>query len=112
MDDDILLSSYIDNALNDAEVAAVVERLAAEPAFAARLSALRQNDALLRAAYDQPMREQPPLNLLVRIKNLFGDNVIPLSSKTRVKDANQEACWLLPSRLSKPLTKLYRKRHR
>jgi len=51
MNDEELLSAYIDGELHADDAAALVERLASEPALAQRLEALRSGDDALRAVY-------------------------------------------------------------
>ncbi|MEL0137512.1 MAG: hypothetical protein VW806_08580, partial [Halieaceae bacterium] len=48
LDDDHILSMYIDNELDAGRTVALLERLKAEPTLRARLSQLEANDSLLR----------------------------------------------------------------
>ena len=79
VDDDHLLSMYIDNELDAERTIALVERLRAEPALRARLSAMEGNDVAVRKLYaqvDQDISEQ--LTALVQ-----ADNVVVVSFARR-----------------------------
>ena len=54
VDDDHLLSMYVDNELDAERTIALIGRLRSEPALRARLSAMETNDVLIRKAYTQP----------------------------------------------------------
>jgi len=59
VDDDHLLSMYIDNELDAERTIALVERLRAEPALGARLSAMEGNDEAVRKLYAQVDQDVP-----------------------------------------------------
>jgi len=80
LDDDHILSMYIDNELDAGRTVALLERLKAEPTLRARLSQLEANDSLLRKLYKQ--RHQAVLNQLATM--LRADNVV-LFGATRFK---------------------------
>ena len=54
VDDDHLLSMYVDNELDAERTIALIGRLRSEPVLRARLSAMETNDVLIRKAYTQP----------------------------------------------------------
>jgi len=53
VDDDHLLSMYVDNELDAERTIALISRLRSEPALRARLSAMETNDALIKKVYSQ-----------------------------------------------------------
>ena len=71
-----MLSGYIDNALSDSDRELVCKRLENDAAFAARLEALRQNDVMLRAAYDQPLQQPIPNRLLALVLRLVSKDLL------------------------------------
>ena len=58
--DDELLSAYIDGELPPDDAAALVERMASEPALVRRLEAMRSGDAAVRAVYEKLDQEPLP----------------------------------------------------
>jgi hypothetical protein len=76
LDDDYLLSMYIDNELDAERTVALLERLRAEPILRARLTQLEGNDSLLRTLYRKRHNIVPgQLSAMLR-----ADNVAPLRS--------------------------------
>jgi len=68
LNDDERLSALIDGELDAAETAAVEARLAAEPALARRLAALRHANTMLRGAYGSVAEEPLPAELTVLLQ--------------------------------------------
>ena len=75
VDDDHLLSMYIDNELDAERTIALVERLRAEPALSERLSAMECNDVALRTLYTQADQDIPE-HLAAMVQ---ADNVVVVS---------------------------------
>jgi anti-sigma factor RsiW len=113
LDEDTVLSGYIDGALSPTEQRHVAARLASDPAFAARLATLQRNDGLLRMAYDQAVHDPLPAQVLRR---LSGASVAhpPVRHERGLAHDSIRAyrCWLLTKRVAKPLVQLYRKHSR
>ena len=59
VDDDHLLSMYIDNELNAEQTIAFVSRLKSEPALRTRLTQLEENDGLIKQVYAQSAASIP-----------------------------------------------------
>jgi hypothetical protein len=79
VDDDHLLSMYIDNELDAERTIALVERLRAEPALSERLSAMECNDVALRTLYTQADQDIPE-HLAAMVQ---ADNVVVVSFAQR-----------------------------
>ena len=79
VDDDHLLSMYIDNELDAERIIALVERLRAEPALSERLSAMECNDVALRTLYTQADQDIPE-HLAAMVQ---ADNVVVVSFAQR-----------------------------
>ncbi|MEQ8964753.1 MAG: hypothetical protein RID91_02915 [Azospirillaceae bacterium] len=68
MDDEIALGAWLDGELDPEAAASLARRLHAEPTLRARLAALREADAMARAAF-VPMRDEPvPAALVATIR--------------------------------------------
>jgi len=59
VDDDHLLSMYVDNELDAERTIALIGRLRSEPALRTRLSAMETNDSFIKKAYTQPETAVP-----------------------------------------------------
>lgn len=79
VDDDHLLSMYIDNELGAERTIALVERLRAEPALSERLSAMECNDVAVRTLYRQADQDIPE-HLAAMVQ---ADNVVVVSFAQR-----------------------------
>ena len=79
VDDDHLLSMYIDNELGAERTIALVERLRAEPALSERLSAMECNDVAVRTLYRQADQGIPE-HLAAMVQ---ADNVVVVSFAQR-----------------------------
>ena len=79
VDDDHLLSMYIDNELDAERTIALVERLRAEPALSERLSAMECNDVAVRTLYTQADQDIPE-HLAAMVQ---ADNVVVVSFAQR-----------------------------
>lgn len=79
VDDDHLLSMYIDNELDAERTIALVERLRAEPALSERLSAMECNDVAVRTLYTQADQNIPE-HLAAMVQ---ADNVVVVSFAQR-----------------------------
>ena len=79
VDDDHLLSMYIDNELDAERTIALVERLRAEPALSERLSAMECNDVAVRTLYTQADQDIPE-HLAAMVQS---DNVVVVSFAQR-----------------------------
>lgn len=79
VDDDHLLSMYIDNELDAERIIALVERLRAEPALSERLSAMECNDVAVRTLYTQADQDIPE-HLAAMVQ---ADNVVVVSFAQR-----------------------------
>ena len=79
VDDDHLLSMYIDNELDAERTIALVERLRAEPALSERLSAMECNDVAVRTLYTQAEQDIPE-HLAAMVQ---ADNVVVVSFAQR-----------------------------
>ena len=79
VDDDHLLSMYIDNELDAERTIALVDRLRAEPALSERLSAMECNDVAVRALYTQADQDIPE-HLAAMVQ---ADNVVVVSFAQR-----------------------------
>lgn len=114
LNDDMILNGYIDGELIESDKAQVSARIENDPAFAARLEALRRNDALIKAAYEQPMHEPAPAHLLKGLNTIGGERVAARHqrSTTQHNGAHTSSCWLLPRSVAKPIARLYRKHSR
>lgn len=66
-DRDQWISAYLDGALDQAGMAAFEAALETDPALAADMARLVENDSLLRAAFDPPMQTEPDDALLARM---------------------------------------------
>lgn len=66
-DRDEWISAYLDGVLDQADLAAFEQALESDPALAADLARLLDNDALLRGAFDGPMRDDVDAALLARM---------------------------------------------
>jgi anti-sigma factor RsiW len=60
LDERELLSAYIDNALGDNDRQSLEARLENDTALALQLETLQRTDAILLAAYDEPMTQAIP----------------------------------------------------
>ncbi len=96
--DTLTMSAYLDGEL-DPETAAEIEVAAArDPELRQRLDGLLRVNAMVRVAYDEPLHEPVPDDLLAAINNCpaparsQADNVIPLrTASPRVRRAS--AAW-------------------
>ena len=79
VDDDHLLSMYIDNELDAERTIVLVERLRAEPALSQRLSAMECNDIAVRTLYTQADQNIPE-HLAAMVQ---ADNVVVVSFAQR-----------------------------
>lgn len=61
------ISAYLDGALDPAAMAEFEQALASDPALAADMARLLENDELLRAAFDAPMQADVDADLLARM---------------------------------------------
>jgi hypothetical protein len=82
VDDDHLLSMYVDNELDAERTIAVIGRLRNEPALRARLSTLETNDALIKKAYSQPEAAVP-------------EHLVPMVASTNVTILGTARRWQL-----------------
>ncbi len=114
LDEDTVLSGYIDDALNNDMRAYVAAQLLRDPIFAARLETLRRNDSLVKIAYNQPMHEALPLSLVKRLTGAKTTHPPVRHERSASHDDTVRAtrCWLLPKRVAKPLVRLYHKHSR
>ncbi len=70
VDDDHLLSMYVDNELDAERTIALVGRLRSEPGLRARLSAMEANDALIKKVYSQESQVAEHLAPMVAATNV------------------------------------------
>ncbi|MDX1563538.1 MAG: hypothetical protein R3305_11460, partial [Gammaproteobacteria bacterium] len=105
--DDERLSALIDGELGANAAAALEARLAAEPALAARLKALRGADRALRDAYAPVADELLPAELLALLADAdeSGDeaqraNVIPLGRRPEPRRAAQPRSFWIPTSIA------------
>ncbi|MFO1350620.1 MAG: RT0821/Lpp0805 family surface protein [Gammaproteobacteria bacterium] len=59
--DEITLIAYVDGEIDPATAAEIEERLARDPALRAKVRELRESTALVRAAFNHVLYEQPPV---------------------------------------------------
>jgi hypothetical protein len=90
--DDEALSALIDGMLTAAQAQALRERLANEPALAARLAALENADAALRAGYSSVADEPLPTEIVALLQ--------PRARAASVVALGQPRQWWVPSALA------------
>lgn len=71
--DDETLIAYVDGELDRAEAARVEAAIAADPALADQVRALRAGAAALRAAFGEPMRGEVPERLIATVNAGFAE---------------------------------------